>query len=192
LTLPRIEPLRPVRSDTVPLGREWLYEVKLDGFRGLLHLQNGRGHFISKNVKPMRRFDDLAASLVRALDVREAILDGEIVVMGAHGPDFKALFYRRRPPAYAAFDLLWLNGRDLRAQPLWRRKRALEKLVARTPVGYVDATQDATLFARTMLHDLEGVVAKRRDEPYAAATRWLKIKCRGYSQMEGRWELFAR
>ncbi|MDQ3282834.1 MAG: hypothetical protein M3Q69_15640, partial [Acidobacteriota bacterium] len=188
MTLPRIEPLRPVRSTTVPVGREWLYEVKLDGFRGMLHVQHERAHFLSKNSHEMRRFDELAHALAKALRVRDAILDGEIVVMGERGPDFKALFYRRRPPAYAAFDLLWLNGRDLRALPLWRRKNMLRKLIAKSPIGYVDATEDATLFARTMLNDLEGIVAKRRDDPYAAATQWLKVKCAGYSQLEGRWE----
>jgi bifunctional non-homologous end joining protein LigD len=191
LTLPRIEPVRPVRNTSLPMGGEWLYEVKLDGFRGMLHVVSGRGYFLSKNCHAMRRFDDLAAALADALGAREAILDGEIIVMGERGPDFNALFFRRRPPAYAAFDLLWVNGRDLRPLPLWRRKNMLRKLVANTPIGYVDATDDATLFARTMLHDLEGIVAKRREDAYAPSTVWVKVKCAGYSQMEGRWELFS-
>lgn len=191
MTLPRIEPLRPVRSQEVPLGREWLYELKLDGFRGLLHIDGAAAHFLSKNGHHMRRFDALAAALAPALRVREAILDGELVVLNERGPDFKALFYRRRPPGYAAFDLLWLDGRDLRPEPLWRRKRALSTLVSGTPIASIDATSDATLFARAMLHDLEGIVAKRRGDPYCASTEWLKIKWRGYSQLEGRWEMFA-
>ena len=176
----------------VPLGPQWIYELKLDGFRGMLRIENGRAEFTSKTSKTMRRFDPLALSLARALRARSAILDGEIIVMGDRGPDFYALFFARRPPAFAAFDLLWLNGRDFRSLPLWRRKRALRKLVADTPVGYVDDVDDPTLFAAASRHDLEGIVAKRRGDPYCGDTRWLKVKCAGYSQLAGRWELFER
>lgn len=177
---------------TVPIGRQWVYELKLDGFRGVLSIHHGAAHFTSKTSKLMRRFDPLALSLARALSVRSAILDGEILVMGKEGPDFRALFFNRRPPAYAAFDLLWLNGRDLRPLPHWRRKNALRKLVSGTPVGYVDHVDDPSIFARVAQRDLEGIVAKRRGDPYRAGTQWLKVKCAGYSQMVGRWELFER
>ncbi|HKR64750.1 MAG TPA: ATP-dependent DNA ligase, partial [Thermoanaerobaculia bacterium] len=109
MTLPKIEPLRPTKSAHVPIGREWTYELKLDGFRGVLEIAEGDARFTSKNAKPMRRFQPLALSLAQSLDVRDAILDGEILVMGEDGPDFNALFFARRPPCYAAFDLLWLN-----------------------------------------------------------------------------------
>jgi len=176
----------------VPVGRDWIYELKLDGFRGMLRICDGCAQFTSKNSKPLRRFDDLATSLARALRSRSAILDGEIIVMGDRGPDFKALFFGRRPPAFAAFDLLWLNGRDLRPLPLWRRKIALRKLVTNTPIGYVDHVADPMLFAAVSQHDLEGIVAKRRGDPYRIDIQWLKVKCAGYSQMAGRWELFER
>ncbi|HKR66052.1 MAG TPA: hypothetical protein VJZ00_20135, partial [Thermoanaerobaculia bacterium] len=91
-----------------------------------------------------------------------------------------------------AFDLLWLNGRDLREQPLWRRKQRLRRLVEDTPIGYVDSVDDPALFTVVSQRDLEGIVAKRRADRYCLATSWLKVKCIGYSQMEGRWELFAR
>jgi bifunctional non-homologous end joining protein LigD len=190
--LPRIAPLRPVRGKTVPIGREWIYELKLDGFRGVLTIEQGRGRFTSKNSHELKRFQALADSLARALRVRDAILDGEIVVMSAKGPDFLALFFRRGQPAYAAFDLLWLNGRDLRAQPLWRRKRALQKLIANSPIGLVEHLDDPALFAVTVERDLEGIVAKRLRDPYAAEAQWVKVKHPGYTQMKGRWELFDR
>lgn len=185
-------PVRPVRSLAVPEGRAWIYELKLDGFRGVLSIEKGRARFTSKTGKPMPRFQPLADLVARSLRVRDAILDGEIIVMGEDGPDFYALMFRRGQPAYAAFDLLWLNGRDLRAQPLWRRKRMLKKLVAKTPIGYVDHVGDPALFSVAAERDLEGIVAKRRGDAYAETTLWVKIKHRGYSQMEGRWELFAR
>lgn len=190
--LPRIDPLRPERSATVPVGPEWVYELKLDGFRGVLTIDHGRAFFTSKTSKPMPRFQELADALARVLDAKEAILDGEIIVMGDEGPDFYALFFRRGQPAFAAFDLLWLNGRDLRAQPLWRRKKTLGKLVSETPIAFVEHVDDPALFAVTAQKDLEGIVAKRRRDPYAPGTRWVKVKHRGYTQMEGRWELFDR
>jgi bifunctional non-homologous end joining protein LigD len=190
--LPAIEPLRPRLSTTVPRGREWVYELKLDGFRGMLYVEDGRGRFLSKTMRPMPRFRDLAGRLARALAVRSAILDGEIVVMGEGGPDFRALMRNHSAPAYAAFDLLWLDGRDLRDLPLWRRKKALQKAIASSPIGFVDHTGDPRLFDSAVSMDLEGVVAKRRSDPYADRTEWLKIKHSGYSQNEDRWTLFAR
>ncbi len=190
--LPLIDPLRPERTRAVPRGREWLYEVKLDGFRGMLYVEQGRGRFLSKTKRWMPRFRELADALARRLGVRDAILDGEIIVMGMQGPDFKALMRSRGEAAYAAFDLLWRNGRDLRALPLWRRKKSLHALIEASPVGYVEHCDDPHLFESAVRMDLEGIVAKRRSDPYTPETEWLKIKHPGYSQMEGRWELFER
>src|SRR5687768_12183972 len=96
--LPRIDPLRPVKKTTVPSGAGWIYELKLDGFRGVLTIENGTGFFTSKTAKPLKRFDELAASIARALPVKNAILDGEVIVMGESGPDFYALMLRRGAP----------------------------------------------------------------------------------------------
>lgn len=189
---PHIDPLRPTRAKAVPTGREWLYELKLDGFRGVLTLENGRASFTSKNGNRMPRFQELADALARSLKVKDAVLDGEIVVMRPKGPDFLALFFRRGRPAYVAFDLLWRDGRDLRGWPLWRRKKALQKLIDGTPIGFVEAVEDPGLFLLTQHADWEGIVAKRRGDPYAPETTWIKVKHRAYSQMIGRWELFDR
>jgi bifunctional non-homologous end joining protein LigD len=190
--LPRVDPLRPVRWKTVPTGKGWVYELKLDGFRGMLSIENSKGRFTSKTGKPLPRFQELADGLARALGVKSAILDGEVIVMTDEGPDFNALFFRRGQPAYAAFDLLWLNGKDLRGQPLWRRKRALKKLIEGTPVGYVDHVEDPGLYQVVAARDMEGIVAKRKGDPYAPDTVWIKVKVPGYSQIQGRWELFDR
>jgi bifunctional non-homologous end joining protein LigD len=190
--LPRIEPLRPVLAREVPRGGEWLYEPKLDGFRGVLHLDGGRGAFSSKNMKPLNRFDDLAQALARTLPGVDAILDGEVIVMGKNGPRFYDLMFGRGRPEYAAFDLLWLNGKDLRPLPLWQRKRALAKLIRNVPVGFVESTANPRLFDVAAEMDLEGIVAKRRADPYGPATRWVKVKHSGYSQNEGRWQLFQK
>jgi bifunctional non-homologous end joining protein LigD len=191
VTLPAVHPLVPSRSKEVPVGREWVYELKLDGFRGVLHIDDGRARFTSKKSKPMARFDSLAFSLARALPARNAILDGEIIVMGKDGPDFNALFFRRGTPVFCAFDLLWLDGRDLRALPLWRRKKELYKLVYDSPIGYVDHVADPALFTIVSQRDLEGIVAKRRADAYCVESEWIKVKVAGYSQVVGRWELFS-
>ena len=147
---------------------------------------------MSKNGHPMPRFRELAAELARALRVTDAILDGEIVVAAETGPDFRALFYRRGTPQYAAFDLLWLNGTDLRPLPLSKRKTALRRVLKKTPIGYVEPTTDPALYEAAVCADLEGIIAKRRGDPYAIDTLWVKVKHRGYSQMNGRHEMFRR
>jgi bifunctional non-homologous end joining protein LigD len=93
-------------------------------------------------------------------------------------------------------EAVWLNGRDLRPQPLSRRKQRLERLVpSTTPVlsriFSIDGRGRDMLGAAQQL-DLEGSVAKRKADPYAPGTTWYKIKNRAYTHAEGRWELFNR
>jgi bifunctional non-homologous end joining protein LigD len=176
----------------VPRGADWLYELKLDGFRGTLYVEEHRGRFLSKMKKPMRRFDSLANAIARELPVRDVILDGEIVVMSDGRPDFYSLMMNRKPASYVAFDVMWINGRDLRALPLRRRKRELEKLATTGQVQTVETTKDPGLIDAVTQMDHEGIVAKRAADPYAITTEWLKIKHAGYSQKEGRADLFHR
>jgi bifunctional non-homologous end joining protein LigD len=77
--LPEVDPILPKLVRDVPRGRGWLYELKLDGFRGTLYVKQQRGRFLSKTKKRMKRFDALANAIARELGVRDAILDGEIV-----------------------------------------------------------------------------------------------------------------
>jgi bifunctional non-homologous end joining protein LigD len=94
------------------------------------------------------------------------------------------LFFRQGKPAFAAFDLLWLNGRDMRPVPFWRRKTALQTLLAR--IDYVDHYDTPELFGIAAEKDLEGIVAKRRSDPCAPETTWVKVKHAGSSQMPER------
>ena len=87
--------------------------------------------------------------------MQDAILDGEIVVMGEGGPKFHALMMNREPASYVAFDLLWLDGGNLRGRPLWRRKAALEKLVSGTRDGYVEHSDDPRLMDAVVRMDVE-------------------------------------
>jgi bifunctional non-homologous end joining protein LigD len=97
---------------------------------------------------------------------------------------------------YAVFDALWVNGKDLRGLPLTRRKRSLNGLVPATTtvVSQVFSIEERgrDLFAAAERLDLEGIVAKRKADPYRPETVWYKIKSRTYTQGEGRWELFQK
>jgi bifunctional non-homologous end joining protein LigD len=98
--------------------------------------------------------------------------------------------------AYAAFDVLWLNGRDLRDLPLARRRRRLERLIP-VSAGTLNRVpcferEGQELFDAACRLDLEGIVAKRKTDGYTVETAWYKIKNPAYTQAEGRAELFER
>ena len=150
---------------------------------------------MSRNGRELRRFRTLADKLARTLKVKSAILDGEVVVRDATGrPIFLDLLKRRGDASYVAFDLLWLNGRDLRRLPLIERKPALRRLVSRRSTLIEEALwvpeRGRMLFTVVQQHDLEGIVAKRKDDAYTPRARWIKVKNARYSQAEGRGELF--
>jgi bifunctional non-homologous end joining protein LigD len=151
----------------------------------------------SKRNNVLTRFRPLAERLRAELDVRSVILDGEVIALDSEGrQDFPALLRGEGSLHYAAFDLLYLNGRDLRGQPLWRRQRRLELLVpsvsaALSRVMVVPKDGEA-LFEAVQRLDLEGIVAKRKTDPYGPETTWYKVKNPAYTQAEGRWELFRK
>jgi bifunctional non-homologous end joining protein LigD len=195
--LPRVQPIAPVRRRDPFDDPEWVFDLKYDGFRGLCYLEQGRCHLISRNGNLMSRFAGLGERIAALLDVGDAILDGEVIVPDATGrPQFYDLLRDVRAPAYVAFDLLWLNGADLRALPLTERRRHLRNIL---PQGsaIISAALSVTgrgheLFELMCAHDLEGVVAKRLRDGYGPRVRWLKIKNPGYSQNAGRRELFDK
>src|SRR5947208_889401 len=134
--------------------------------------------------------------------IEQAVLDGEIVCVDDSGrPQFRNLmFHRGNPPCFFAFDLL-TYGKDLRTERLLDRKQELRRLLAKIPATsplkyteYIDGCGKA-LFQRVCELDLEGVVAKQKSAPYVTErehSTWFKILNRGYSQKDGREELFER
>jgi bifunctional non-homologous end joining protein LigD len=103
---------------------DYLFELKDDGFRAIAYLQNGECKLISRNLKHLR-FESLKKALAK-LPVENAIIDGEIICIDAHGVSrFNQLRTRKAEPVLYAFDLLWLNGVDLRRHSLIERKRQL-------------------------------------------------------------------
>jgi bifunctional non-homologous end joining protein LigD len=175
-----------------------IFEIKHDGFRALAFIENGECRLVSRNGNVFRRFNELAQWLGEHLRVESAVLDGEIVCIDANGRSvFNDLFRRRGECLFFAFDLLWINGEDLRDLPLIERKARLKKLLRRKRSGvlYVNhiEEQGQALFEMACAMDLEGIVAKPKNGRYRSDERkptWIKIKNPNYSQAEGRQEMF--
>ena len=193
--LPQIDPIilssRPEPFD----DPDWLFEPKYDGFRGIVYVSGLGCQIRSRRDFQFDRFGDLCSRITGVVGPREVILDGEIVSLNRQGkPVFRDLLRGEGFLAFAAFDLLWLDGTDLRSRPLSERKDLLGDLLPEdTGPLYKILTLDEhgrALFSAIKKMDLEGVVAKRKTDPYGAATSWYKIKNPGYSQGEGRGELF--
>jgi bifunctional non-homologous end joining protein LigD len=180
---------------------DFIYELKVDGFRALAHIEAGRAELISRNGNVFRGFGELAGWLANHIDVDSAVLDGEIACVDGEGrPQFRDLLFRRRQCIYIAFDLLYMNGKDLRVLPLIERKKMLKKLLRRkrSRLLYLDHVEadGVLLFEQVVKMDLEGVVCKRKDSPYKVTEKpsrhWIKVKNPRYTQLEGREELFER
>ena len=199
MRLPFAPPLAPMLStaaDALPAGEGWQFEPKWDGFRTLVFRDGDEILLQSRDEKPMNRyFPELVAPLAAALPER-CVLDGEIVIVTGGGLDFEALLLRIHPAAsrvkllaaqspasYVAWDLLALGDEDLREAPLAARRKRLEQVLARAtpPVHLSPATRDRAQaedwFRRFEGAGLDGVMAKRLEEPYRAGERtMIKVK----------------
>jgi bifunctional non-homologous end joining protein LigD len=161
-------------------------------------LEDGRCRFVSRKGNEMRRFEQLASAIGKALKIKSAVLDGEIVALDESGlPAFYRLMQRKCHAVYYAFDLLWLDGKDLRELPLLERKKILQSVLPKKSswigyVSYIGHARAHKLFELVKAKDLEGLVAKRKDGKYTAAVRWFKVLNPTYSQKAGRQEFFER
>lgn len=199
MSLPNFQALRLGRRVAAFNNSAWLYELKWDGFRALAYIKNGECKLISRKGNAFKSWPDLCAEIA-TLDCESAILDGEIVCLDELGKaDFNSLLFRRGEPLFYAFDLLWHDGHDLRSHTLIERKDILRRLLknpAVPSVRYVEhfeGTLGEQFFNVCCAHDLEGVVAKRRDSTYLERdheSAWVKIKNRSYTGAAGRHELF--
>lgn len=187
----RVKPQLATPSDAPPEGKGWLHEIKFDGYRTAAHLRAGEVRFITRaGLDWTRRYGRLAEAFA-ALPCKEAVIDGEVVVAGADGVSrFAELQQALSEGAshrltFYAFDLVHLDGWDLRKAPLIRRKDLLARLLAPV-VGPSSALQYSdhvegdgrALYDKASEMGLEGIVSKRADAPYVEArtTTWLKTK----------------
>jgi bifunctional non-homologous end joining protein LigD len=193
--LPSITVAKLARSLAAFNHPDWLFELKHDGFRALAYIEDGKCQLVSRHRNTYKSFETLASDLSR-LQVKNAILDGEIICLDSEGrSQFKDLLYRKGRAILFAFDLLWLNGTDFRHTPLIDRKSKLHRIIhhsQRSQIIYAQHVegQGKLLFEEVCGRNLEGIVCKRKRGIYAEQG-WIKIKNPKYTQAEGRHEMFT-
>ncbi len=164
---------------------DWIFETKWDGFRAVAVAAPGQAALYSRNGNDISKKYPAICEALAAIK-KEAVLDGEVVALDAHGRSrFQLLQNAGRESArllYCVFDLLYLDGQDLRAWPLLRRKEALEKVLPKSPLLLYSAhvTGDGLkAFTKAKRAQEEGVIAKLASSPYLSGKRtrdWLKVK----------------
>ncbi|MBS2040684.1 DNA ligase D [bacterium] len=198
-----IKPQLATLVKKAPRGREWVHEIKHDGYRILAYLHDGEVNLLTRGGQDWSdRFASLVKSL-KKLPVKQAILDGEVVILDQQGVSrFQKLqnFLSRKgggSPSYFLFDLLFLNGRDLRELELLERKDLLRNLNLEDPLHFSDHIKDQgeQVLEQACRLGCEGIISKRVDSPYVSRrTRsWVKVKCQqcqvftiiGYTEPKG-------
>jgi bifunctional non-homologous end joining protein LigD len=188
LTPKFIEPMKAQLVDAPPAG-DWLFEIKFDGFRAMAFRDRKGTRLLSRNNKDFSKKFPGVADAVAALDVDDAVIDGEIVALDEKGRSSFQLLQaydlgQERPPIlFYAFDLLQLNGKNLQRLPLTERKAELERLLsgASDVIRYsvsLGNEPDALLKQAREL-GLEGLIGKRPDSVYEPGKRsgnWIKLK----------------
>ena len=179
-----IPPCLPTISNRVPKGDAWLYEVKHDGYRLMLNRKAERLRIFTRSGNDWVKRYPLIETALRALKVQSVVFDGEGVWCGENGiPDFAKLHSRGYDDevTYFAFDLLEIDGVNLRLLPLQERKKRLRTLLrGNKTIRYVEHfdSDGELMFAHACSMGLEGIVSKRRDLPYRSglSKSWVKIK----------------
>jgi DNA ligase D-like protein (predicted ligase) len=184
-----IEPQLASPVDQPPEGKHWIREIKHDGYRSQVVIERGKVRVFSRNGYD---WSDRYPGIVRAaanLPCRSAIIDGEAIVQNGHGAsDFDALqsALRRQPHSIIlyAFDLLHLDGKDLRQETLLERRHALKTLIGDDDESRIQFSDEfdgdgTTLFKACAERGLEGIVSKHKLAPYRSgrSKTWLKTKC---------------
>jgi bifunctional non-homologous end joining protein LigD len=186
-------PCLPTAAPKVPASRDWLHEIKYDGYRMLVVRDGARVRLLTRNGHDWTgRFPWIAESALKNRQ-KQFVIDGEAVVLGVDGiSDFNALHSRKHDEEVQlyAFDVLALDGDDLRALPLSMRKTNLSRLLARRTDGIFTAQFEQgeigpDLFRHACLLGLEGMVSKRLDRPYrpGKSNSWIKVKNRKHPAM---------
>src|SRR5688572_4798156 len=135
-----VTPMAALLVDSLPTGDEWLYEAKFDGYRALALKDGATVKLLSRKGNDLTADYPAIRQTVEALRTKVAVLDGEIVAFDESGrPSFQHLHHRSAKPVairYFVFDLLFLNGKDLQAEPLEKRRAKLKEIVAGTDVQF--------------------------------------------------------
>ena len=186
-TLPAgfIEPCLPTNAPT-PSGGQWLHEIKHDGFRVVARKHGQRVRLYSRPGNDLTYRFPLIVEALALLRSRSCIIDGEAVACGEDGiASFDRIRYRHHDGNVFlyAFDLIELDGEDLRRDPLAVRKATLASVLARAAPGlrfteHMDEADGPLVFAHACKLGLEGIVSKRRDSFYSSgrSAHWIKTK----------------
>jgi bifunctional non-homologous end joining protein LigD len=176
-------------ASEVPLGPDWIHEIKYDGYRVLARLDGTAASLVTRSGKDWSERFPAVVDALSGLGLRDTVLDGEVAVELEDGTtSFQYLQNAGNPPSagrlrFFAFDLLRLDGADLRARPLLDRKSRLEGLVppGHPVLRYSDHVRGngPAFFEQACGHGLEGIISKRADGPYRGgrSRSWLKLKC---------------
>ena len=188
-----VQPELATLVSTVPEGNDWLHELKYDGYRILCRIDAGRVSLLTRNAQDWTARMGGLAKAAKDLQAREALIDGEVVALDDRGMhDFQLLqnSFKRRDSSdlvYYVFDLLYLDGADLRTVPLLERKETLRRFLSQGAKNQLRQIrfsehwrgQGKKLFKKACDMGLEGIMAKRVNDPYRSGRghSWLKIKC---------------
>jgi bifunctional non-homologous end joining protein LigD len=164
-----LEPMAATLTQDRFTGPGWVFERKFDGIRLLAYKNGNDVNLYSRNRLPQH--NPPLAEAIRNLPVRDAILDGEITWGGR--------------TAYHVFDVMWLDGRDVRGLPLDERRALLAALPFAPPLHRVAVLDDPNPWERARDEGWEGVIAKRRDSAYEhrRSPHWLKMKCEATQEL---------
>jgi bifunctional non-homologous end joining protein LigD len=181
-----IAPCLPTKANNPPSGGAWLHEIKHDGFRVIARKDGPRVRLYSRPGNDLTERFVLIVEALSRLRSRSCILDGEAVCCDDNGvPSFDRIRYRRYDASVFlyAFDLIELNGDDLRREPLEVRKATLASVLAKAGSGlrlneHLEHDDGELVFRHACKLGLEGIVSKRKDSPYRSGRSpdWLKMK----------------
>jgi DNA ligase D-like protein (predicted ligase) len=182
-----IQPMLLLRTDSLPDNEQWLYELKLDGYRAIAFKRNGVVHLRSRNDNDFSgRYPGVVKGLAKMPD--NTVIDGEVIAFDDDGrPSFNALQNygsAAAPVIYYVFDVMVLAGHDVMREPLEKRRELLEQKVLPTlsePVRYASSLDAAlpVLVQSVKEQGFEGLVAKRRNSVYESGLRtgaWMKMR----------------
>ena len=187
-----IPPELALLTKRVPTGEGWVHEPKIHGYRAGARIERGKVQMLTRHATDWTAMLRPIAYALASLKARTAYLDGEVAVLTIDGvSDFSALQEAlgrhggSREMAFIVFDILHLDGRDLRGLPLVERKSILEKLLAKLPPrsrvqysGHITG-RGPEFFTLACKRQLEGIVSKRASAPYRSGRGgdWVKTRC---------------
>lgn len=175
-------------SNSIPKGKNWIFEIKYDGYRIVAFCQNKKVKLLTRNNKDFTKKFESIANSIKQISQDAFVLDGEIVSFDNNGrSDFSLLQenlkYKKGTFYYVVFGILSLNGEDLRKKSLKERKEILEKILVKQPQNIIYSNfvlnKGKESFKLAKKLNLEGVVAKDIESKYSGNRNgdWLKIKC---------------